>query len=100
MSDLSIGKLTDALPLAIWLPRSSYDVYRGSPSEIIQELTGNKSTSMRQAIKKVTKSLEVTRRVKLPAPDRLRQLNAVAIVQVRSLLTSPTVKRLAPGKKT
>ncbi len=36
----------------------------------------------------------------LPAPDRLRQLNAVAIVQVRSLLTSPTVKRLAPGKKT
>ncbi len=36
----------------------------------------------------------------LPAPDRLRQLNAVAIVQVRSLLASPTVKRLAPGKKT
>jgi len=36
----------------------------------------------------------------LPAPDRLRQLNAVAIVQVRSLLASPAVKRLAPGKKT
>jgi hypothetical protein len=30
----------------------------------------------------------------LPAPARLEQLNAIAIVQVRSLLTSPAVKRL------
>ncbi len=35
----------------------------------------------------------------LPAPARLQQLNAIAIVQVRSLLTSPAVKRLTPGKK-
>jgi hypothetical protein len=88
MSDLSIGKLTDALPLAIWLPRSSYDVYRGSPSEIIQELTGNKSTSMRQAIKKVTKSLEVTRRVKLELPwgesdDVLATLLVHAMLQLK-----------------
>jgi hypothetical protein len=30
----------------------------------------------------------------LPAPARLEQLNATAIVQVRSLLTSPALKRL------
>lgn len=35
----------------------------------------------------------------LPAPDRLRQLNAIAIVQMRSLLATPTVKRLTHGKK-
>lgn len=35
----------------------------------------------------------------VPAPDRLQQLNAIAIVQVRSLLASPAVKRLMPGKK-
>lgn len=35
----------------------------------------------------------------LPAPERLRQLNAIAIVQVRSLLASAAVKRLTPGKK-
>jgi hypothetical protein len=35
----------------------------------------------------------------LPAPARLRQLNSIAIMQVRSLLASPAVKRLAPGKK-
>ncbi len=35
----------------------------------------------------------------LSAPDRLRQLNATAIVQVRSLLASPAMKRLASGKK-
>lgn len=35
----------------------------------------------------------------LPATDRLRQLNAIAIVQVRSLLASTAVQRLTPGKK-
>lgn len=35
----------------------------------------------------------------LPAPERLRQLNDIAIVQVRSLLASTAVKRLTPGKK-
>jgi hypothetical protein len=35
----------------------------------------------------------------LPAPDRLRHLNAIAIMQVRSLLAAPGVKRLTPGKK-
>jgi hypothetical protein len=34
----------------------------------------------------------------LAASDRLRQLNTVAIVQVRSLLTSTAVKRLAQQK--
>lgn len=35
----------------------------------------------------------------LPASERLRQLNMIAIVQVRSLLASTAVKRLTPGKK-
>lgn len=36
----------------------------------------------------------------LAAPERLRQLNAIAIVQVRSLLASPAVKKLkAPAGK-
>lgn len=35
----------------------------------------------------------------LPAPDRLRQLNAIAIVQVRSLLASTAAKGLLPEKK-
>jgi hypothetical protein len=35
----------------------------------------------------------------IPAPERLRQLNTIAIAQVRSLLSSPSVKRLTPGKK-
>lgn len=35
----------------------------------------------------------------LPASERLRQLNTIAIVQVRSLLASTAVKRLTPGKK-
>ncbi len=35
----------------------------------------------------------------LPAADRLSQLNAIAIVQMRSLLASATVKRLAEGKQ-
>ena len=35
----------------------------------------------------------------LPVSDRLRQLNAIAIVQVRSLLASSAVKRLTPRKK-
>ena len=35
----------------------------------------------------------------LPASERLRQLNAIAIVQVRSLLASSAVKRLTPGRK-
>jgi hypothetical protein len=35
----------------------------------------------------------------LPAAERLQQLNAIAIVQVRSLLSSTTVKRLTGGKK-
>lgn len=68
MPDLSLDEISDALPFAIWLPRSSYDVYRGTPSEIIRELTGGKATTVRQAIKKVTKSLEVTRRVRLQLP--------------------------------
>jgi len=34
----------------------------------------------------------------LTAPERLRQLNAIAIVQVRSLLASTVVKRLMQGK--
>lgn len=33
----------------------------------------------------------------LPAAERLQQLNAIAIVQMRSLLTSSTVKRLTEG---
>lgn len=33
----------------------------------------------------------------LPAAERLQQLNAIAIVQMRSLLTSPTVNQLAEG---
>jgi hypothetical protein len=37
---------------------------------------------------------------RLPAPERLQQLNAIAIVQMRSLLASTAVKQLsAPGKK-
>ncbi len=40
----------------------------------------------------------------LPAPDRVAQLNAIAITQMRSLLSAPAVKRLAsppkpPGRK-
>lgn len=35
----------------------------------------------------------------LPAPERLRQLNTIAIVQVRSLLASTSVKKLTEGKK-
>lgn len=35
----------------------------------------------------------------LPAPERLQQLNAIAIVQVRSLLASATLKQLSEGKK-
>lgn len=35
----------------------------------------------------------------LPAAERLQQLNAIAIVQMRSLLTSRTVKRLTEGKQ-
>jgi hypothetical protein len=35
----------------------------------------------------------------LPASERLQQLNAIAIVQVRSLLPSTVVKRLGGGKK-
>lgn len=35
----------------------------------------------------------------LPASERLKQLNKIAIVQVRSLLASTAVKRLTPGKK-
>lgn len=34
----------------------------------------------------------------LPAAERLQQLNAIAIVQMRSLLTSRTVKQLTEGK--
>lgn len=36
----------------------------------------------------------------LPAAERLSQLNAIAIVQMRSLLASVTVKRLTEGKQT
>lgn len=35
----------------------------------------------------------------LAAPERLRQLNAIAIVQVRSLLASTAVKRLLPRRR-
>jgi hypothetical protein len=35
----------------------------------------------------------------LHAPERLRQLNAIAIMQVRSLVESPAVKRLGAAKK-
>lgn len=35
----------------------------------------------------------------LPAPERLRQLNDIAIVQVRSLVASPAVKRLTTREK-
>lgn len=35
----------------------------------------------------------------LSAPERLQQLNAIAIAQVRSLVASPTVKRLTTEKK-
>ncbi|MBK6519249.1 MAG: KilA-N domain-containing protein [Polyangiaceae bacterium] len=35
----------------------------------------------------------------LPARDRLQQLNAIAIVQVRSLVAAPALKRLTTGKK-
>lgn len=35
----------------------------------------------------------------LSASERLRQLNTIAIVQVRSLLASTAVKQLTPGKK-
>lgn len=35
----------------------------------------------------------------LPPSERLRQLNTIAIVQVRSLLASTAVKQLTPGKK-
>lgn len=35
----------------------------------------------------------------LPAPERIAQLNAIAIVQIRSLVASPAVRRLIPGKK-
>jgi hypothetical protein len=35
----------------------------------------------------------------LPTSERLRQLNSIAIVQIRSLLDSTAVKRLAQGKK-
>jgi KilA-N domain len=34
----------------------------------------------------------------VPSAERLRQLNEIAIVQVRSLLASPTVKQLTAGK--
>lgn len=34
----------------------------------------------------------------LPAAERLQQLNAIAIVQMRSLLTSPSIERLTDGK--
>lgn len=35
----------------------------------------------------------------LAATERLVQLNAIAIVQVRSLLSAPSVRRLASGDK-
>ena len=35
----------------------------------------------------------------ISAPERLRQLNTIAIAQVRSLLSSSAVKRLTTGKK-
>lgn len=35
----------------------------------------------------------------LPASERLRQLNRIAIVQISSLLASTAVKRLTPGKQ-
>jgi len=35
----------------------------------------------------------------LPASERLKQLNAIAIAQVRSLLSSTTMKRLGQGKR-
>jgi hypothetical protein len=35
----------------------------------------------------------------LSAPERLSQLNRIAIVQMRSMVASPTMKRLASGRK-
>jgi len=35
----------------------------------------------------------------LPAPERLAQLNQIAIVQVRSLLNAKVGQRLSQGKK-
>ena len=48
----------------------------------------------------VKKWVDATGAIGLPAPERLPQLNAIAIVQVRSLVASPAIKRLVPRKKT
>ena len=37
-------------------------------------------------------------RMELPQPDRLKKLNAIAIQQLKSLTTNPTIKKLGDGK--
>ena len=37
-------------------------------------------------------------RMELPQPDRLKKLNTIAIQQLKSLTTNPTIKKLGDGK--
>lgn len=69
MSQLRFAKHTDPLPPAIWVPSSSLRVYRGTPVDIIREMTvelGDKP--MREKLRALVEELAKARKIMVQLP--------------------------------
>jgi len=59
------------LPLAIWVPRTGTQVFRGTPIDILLSLSaswGNPTKSTKMAIRHLTEGIEKKHRIRLKVP--------------------------------
>jgi hypothetical protein len=61
-------KLKGPPPRAIWLPTENYYVYRGNPAEIILEMAGDSSLTVRQALQRLTTRFSKSRGIVFQLP--------------------------------
>jgi hypothetical protein len=78
----------EPIPKSLWIPSSSYRIYRGEPRQMVLEMAEAKEdVSVRKALQKLTKSLAQSRHLVIQLPwDESEEILSTLFLQ--ALLTT------------
>lgn len=66
---LSKVQASESLPSAIWIPSGSYQIYRGSPADMVRQMAAlPKKADVRPALRELTQAFAQSRRVVIALP--------------------------------
>lgn len=92
---LSLATGREAIPKSLWVPSSSYRIYRGNPSQIVLEMAqAQESASVREALKNLVQGMAQSRHLMIQLPwDQSEEILCALFLQA---LLETGISRPAP----